>query len=172
MSPLESWVLAISFLGVATILIRRDIRENAWKRFTLHVVVLLGLWLAFGPSIPSMMHDASQDVRPKGGEPGTEPAAFFVAIMYGAMLLGMLASYAYKRFSHPETERPDWDWGLFLAPVFVSPIIFIPLYTMIQESANGSLNSMLLLIAFQNGFLWKEYFDQKRKTEVAAVENG
>jgi hypothetical protein len=91
--------------------------------------------------------------------------------LYICMVAGMLSQYLYRHLERPRTRRLKWDWGLFLAPVFASPIIFIPLLAAFQN--NGlDFNSMavprlmIFFVAFQNGFFWKEFFDQKRKDEA------
>ncbi len=99
---------------------------------------------------------------------GDGASIYFVIILYGFMLLGMLANYAYAHLSLPMKERKEkeFDWGLFIAPVLASPIVFIPLLAAFQEiDPNIPLKHriMVFLVAFQNGFFWKEYFDNKRK---------
>ena len=161
--PIENWIIGLSFLCLIAILFYRDIQTKSWKKLAGHAVVLGGCFIFVASLFTFDAAPPEPGFIPKGeDDPPTN--MIFIALMYLAMLLGMLASYAYKRLSQPETGRPPWDWGLFLAPVFVSPIIFIPLYTMLQDNPDGASNMMLLLIAFQNGFLWKEYFDQKKKT--------
>jgi hypothetical protein len=109
------------------------------------------------------------------GYPGTrivamgprEDLALWMAL-YLCMLVGMFAQYSYRHFDRPRRNRARWDWGLFLAPVFASPLVFIPLATSFS-SAGLDLKSltaakfMIFLVAFQNGFFWKEFFDMKRK---------
>jgi hypothetical protein len=83
------------------------------------------------------------------------------------MLLGMAAQYGYNRFEQPKAERKAFDFGLFIAPIFASPIIFIPLLAALQ---NADLDltrlttpkMMVFFVAFENGFFWKEYFDHRR----------
>lgn len=102
-----------------------------------------------------------------------EDLALWVAL-YICMLVGMFAQYCYRHFERPRRNRIKWDWGLFMAPVFASPIVFIPLATSFI-SAGLDLKSftaakfMIFLVAFQNGFFWKEFFDLKRR-EAAKLE--
>ena len=55
----------------------------------------------------------------------------------------------------------------FLMPVFASPIVFIPLLTLTSElGAGGAFTRarvMVYLVAFQNGFFWKVFFEQQQK---------
>ena len=108
---------------------------------------------------------------------GDEIEIPFMIVLYLFMLMGMFANYAYSRFSKIKTKRKEFDFGLFIAPVFASPIIFIPLMAAFQ---NASLNLqtlttaklMVFLVAFQNGFFWKEYFDniQREKEHERKAE--
>ena len=66
------------------------------------------------------------------------------------MLLGMSAQYAFNRFERPKNKRPEFDWGLFIAPIFASPIIFLPLLAALQTAqidlANLTIPKMILLV--------------------------
>jgi len=93
---------------------------------------------------------------------------YFVIVLYLFMLLGMLAQYVYTRFTQPKQEREKFDWGLFIAPVFASPIVFIPLLAALQNAEVDlqhltTTRMMVFFVAFENGFFWKEYFDHRRK---------
>lgn len=99
---------------------------------------------------------------------GENNEIYFVIILYIFMLLGMLANYFYNRFSKPKTNRESFDIGLFIAPIFASPIIFIPLLASLQtadiELSNLTTTKlMVFIVSFQNGFFWKEYFDNRNK---------
>ena len=60
----------------------------------------------------------------------------------------------------------------FLMPIFASPIVFIPLLTISSDAAmNGPFTQarlMVYLVAFQNGFFWKNFFDEKKPRVLAA----
>jgi hypothetical protein len=61
----------------------------------------------------------------------------------------------------------------FLMPIFASPIVFIPLLTLTSEVAMGGAFTrpklMVYLVAFQNGFFWKSFFEQRKaEANVAA----
>jgi len=89
-----------------------------------------------------------------------------MALCYGSMVLGMIAQYFYK-----QGERGDKQLSFepleFLMPIFASPIVFIPLLTITSDLAltgaftRGKL--MVYLVAFQNGFFWKSFFEQRQK---------
>jgi hypothetical protein len=65
-----------------------------------------------------------------------------------------------------------FDFGMFVAPVFASPIVFIPLLAALQNTPAitgtqgfSAVNLMVFFVAFENGFFWKEYFDHRRKAK-------
>ena len=161
MSDLLNWLTAVSLLALAAVLFYRDYKAGSAKGFTLHALILLAcvafLWRCFG----------FLKAAPVGK--GDNNEVYFIIVLYVIMVLGMLASYAFQHFSKEKAGRKEWDIGLFLAPVFVSPVIFTPLLTAFQQAAatqqagSNAPRMMMFLVAFQNGFLWKEYFDHKRK---------
>lgn len=92
-----------------------------------------------------------------------------ILILYICMLLGMACSYFYDLFSKTGPGRPRFTARRFLAPLFVSPIVFIPLFGAFQNSeidlaALTLPKYMVFFVAFENGFLWKQAFDN-RSTE-------
>lgn len=106
-------------------------------------------------------------VESKGTVDDTAPVVF----CYLAMLLGMFAEYGYAQAEHGQT-RLTFSLMDFMMPVFASPIVFIPLLTITADMAQGGAFTrsklMVYLVAFQNGFFWKSFFEQRRK----AVEGG
>ena len=95
-----------------------------------------------------------------------------IVFCYLSMVLGMIAQYFYI-----QAERGDrtfqFDWMTFLMPIFASPIVFIPLLTLTSEVAMGGAFTraklMVYLVAFQNGFFWKGFFEQRRNDTNAAA---
>lgn len=107
---------------------------------------------------------------------GDKTEIYFVIILYLCMLLGMLAQYLYTWFGQSRRKRhkKKFDFGLFIAPVFTSPIIFIPLLAALQNTTINLRNltttkMMIFFVAFENGFFWKEFFDNRR--ELKEEEN-
>jgi hypothetical protein len=95
------------------------------------------------------------------------------AALYLCMLAGMFAQYAYRYFERPRFRRKNWDWGLFIAPVFASPIVFVPLATAcisagLEVEKLTAARFMIFFVAFQNGFFWKEFFDMKQSEATGA----
>ena len=90
-----------------------------------------------------------------------------LVVCYLAMLLGMAAHYFYAQ-AEAGNKTPTIEWLPFLMPILASPIVFIPLVTLAGEvtSAGGVFTRariMVYLVAFQNGFFWKHFFDQRRQ---------
>jgi hypothetical protein len=164
--PLELNVIvgfSLAALGVLLALWARS--TGRWRAFALELAaivafaVFLNLLLGF-PFSPSR-------VAAKG-----KPEDDFVlaGALFICMLLGMMSQFLYRRFERPQGLRPTWDWGMFVAPVFASPIVFIPLLAAFQN-ANIDLKDltaprlMIFFVAYQNGFFWKEFFDRKQREE-------
>lgn len=158
MSTLLLALEVFSLVGAATILLyqaRRTPRES---------LPLLGLILILA-AVPLALLPLDQAITARGTPDGE---LWFLIALYGCLLLGMLAQHVYIRFSRPRRRRHKLDVGLFLAPVFASPIVFIPLLAVVQAAGVDLYQAhaarlMLFLIAFENGFFWKTIFDQRRE---------
>ncbi len=116
----------ISVTGLLFISIFKFIKSKNWQNFIVQIVIIAicfcGLYYLFysWPQITAR-GNADNDV-------------YFVIVLYLFMLLGMLAQYLYTRFEMPKTQRKEFDIGLFIAPIFASPIIFIPLLAALQNA--------------------------------------
>ncbi len=161
MTPIMFYITIASLAGLSIIAVCRLIAYKNAGSFAVQVIILAsGFFLLF------RFFHIPDNIVPKGDGAGI----YFVIILYFFMLLGMLASYAYAHLSLPKKERKEkeFDWGLFIAPVLASPIVFIPLLAAFQNENIDLKNlttakMMIFLVAFQNGFFWKEYFDNLRK---------
>jgi hypothetical protein len=94
-----------------------------------------------------------------------------VALCYVAMLLGMVAEYFYRQVERGR-RRFRWEPMTFMMPIFASPIVFIPLLTLIDVSEGGvfaKAKLMVYLVAFQNGFFWKGFFEKRRNEHHGAA---
>jgi hypothetical protein len=106
---------------------------------------------------------------------GVDETASLV-ICYGAMIAGMAAQYAFAMAERVSRGEPRGRFELltFVMPMLVSPIVFIPLLTLTSElGAGGAFTRarlMAYLVAFQNGFFWKQLFEQRRQTAVLGGE--
>ena len=145
-------LLVISLVGFLAFTGFAAMRTGQWRQF---VVLLVGASLfaivlhqVFGFPIPR------PDVAAKGSQ---EQPLVVTSALYICMVAGMLAEHLYIRFLRPKRQRRKWDWGNFLAPIFVSPIVFIPLQGALQSSGVNLTDQtqplvMLFLVAFENGF--------------------
>jgi hypothetical protein len=93
-----------------------------------------------------------------------------IAFSYGAMLLGMISEYVYSR-----AEGADRKFRInleLLMPIFASPIVFIPVLEITQDMSIGGAFTkpklMVYLVAFQNGFFWKNFFEERRQRSMEA----
>ena len=80
----------------------------------------------------------------------------------------MTCHYLYTLLSMPKNQRRSFDFASFIAPVFASPIVFIPLLASFQNADVDLTNLtlpkfMVFFVAFENGFFWKELVDNRRK---------
>jgi peptidoglycan biosynthesis protein MviN/MurJ (putative lipid II flippase) len=160
-----SFILLICFFGLAAVMARWARKTDDWRPFWISMVPLVayGIFLNRWFGFPLEGH-----VTSKGGNDLLLAGALAIS-----MIFGMLAQYLYRHFERPERNRTKWDWGCFMAPIFASPIIFIPLAAAFQNAdvdlAKDRMTLprlMIFLVAFENGFFWKEYFDRKRKEVV------
>lgn len=162
MSTLLTSIIGFSLIFLTMLSTYRLMRDRKWMTFIFQFVALILCFLFlhqfFGfPTI--------SQATPKGK--GNQEI-YLVIVLYFFMLLGMAAHYAYTHFEQPQRKRRKFDFGLFFAPVFASPIIFIPLLAALQNADLDLTHPtapkiMVFFVAFENGFFWKDYFDHRRK---------
>jgi len=138
-------------LMVADFMYRALTRSAPLLPRALAIAGALGIVYALAPSA----------VQTRGG---IDEAAS-IAFCYVSMVLGMIAQYFYAQAERGD-KKLELDWMTFLMPIFASPIVFIPLLTLTSEVAMGGAFTraklMVYLVAFQNGFFWKSFFEQRR----------
>lgn len=92
-----------------------------------------------------------------------------IGLCYVSMLLGMVAQYGYAQGERGR-RRFKFEPVSFLMPIFASPIVFIPLLSIATDlttaGAFTQAKVMVYLVAFQNGFFWKSFFEQQRQRAV------
>ncbi len=174
MSSLLAVIVSLSWIGLLIISIYRFMKmtDRNVRSFIVQIFVLgicfAFLYIFFLSSINLSARAAQNEI-------------YFVIVLYMCMLLGMLAQYLHAWLTKPKKERKKqhFDGGLFIAPVFASPIIFIPLLAALQNTVVDLQNLttaklMIFFVAFENGFFWKEYFDnrQELKKESKDVYSG
>jgi cytochrome bd-type quinol oxidase subunit 2 len=161
--PLELTAVVGISLAVLVVLLALSARDTGrWRGFALELaaIVVFAVFLNRLFDFPF-----SPPITAKGPDDFVLAGALFIC-----MLFGMVSQFLYRRLEKPQRLRPNWDWGLFIAPVFASPIVFIPLLAAFQN-ANIDLKDltaprlMIFFVAYQNGFFWKEFFDRKQREE-------
>ena len=116
--------------------------------------------LAACGAVYALNFEGSSHLQSKGEQSST-PA---MIVLYVCMLVGMTCQYLYTYFLKAERER-KFDVGLFIAPMFTSPLVFAPLWSAFQDTGMTltSLKYGVFVVAFENGFFWKEFFDNRRQ---------
>ncbi len=148
MSPLITYLLMI-FLGFfGLFIIVEFIISRVIRKFVIQIVILLGVivLLKVTTGFPATR-------RAFGG---VSPITA-IGIMFVCTLLGIAAHYFFflKQFS----------WKTFLKPLVISPIVLLPLIGSLQGTSNIEAIQMISFgfLSFQNGFFWREVFEQARK---------
>jgi hypothetical protein len=158
MSSSLSMVLLLSLVGLVAGVAYIDIRRRGARRL-LSSVLIVGVAMA----VSYMVMPDSLESK------GALDEVVAVSFCYAAMLMGMFAEYGYCQAERGE-QRFTFRTLDFLMPVFASPIVFIPLLTIATDvSAGGAFTRqklMVYLVAFQNGFFWKSFFEQRRQAEA------
>ena len=166
MSPLMTAIVAVAFVGLIALSFFTLARHGRPRPFLFSIAVLGGLALIlhrlFG--FPAAQPISASKSLGSNDLP-------IIGVLFACMLLGMLAHWLYVWLEIPKLKRPTFDFGLFIAPVLASPIIFVPLLASLQN-ANLDLSRldtpgfMAFMVAFENGFFWKEYFDNRKSKAV------
>lgn len=163
MSPIATVVMLASICGLAAIAILTYVRTKSWRGPGTALVVLCAITWALHRAFGFPKWPPSTVGR---GEARSELP--MIIALFLCMIAGMLAQWLQKWLETPKAARAEFDIGTFVAPIFGSPIVFIPLLASLQN-ANLDLSSldvprfMVLLVAFENGFFWKDYFDNRRR---------
>lgn len=97
-----------------------------------------------------------------------------LVISYVAMILGMTSHYVYLQ-AERGAKQLKFNWLSFVMPILASPIVFIPLVSLAGEvpAVGGAFTHakvMVYLVAFQNGFFWKHFFDQRKQDPDTAAK--
>ena len=81
-----------------------------------------------------------------------------IGLMFLCTILGIMAHYVFYL-------KGKFSWQEFLKPLVISPIIFLPLVGSVQSLTGLESVQMIsfAILAFQNGFFWKEVFGRVKK---------
>lgn len=155
-------LLAFSLLGLLIASGLRTRKSGEWRPFLLEcgALAVFVLFLNILFNFPF----SNTGVIAKG----PREDLLLASALYLCMLLGMFSQFLYRHFERPKRWRTRWDCGVFLAPIFASPIVFIPLLAAFQGAGIDlkqltAARLMIFFVAFQNGFFWKEFFDRKKQ---------
>jgi len=170
MSTLSEILVCIAFLAFLVLSILSYRRDRKLPRLLVElsclVVLALVLHATFG--FPKALFGDSGLVISKGAGNNYSDWPIFV-FAYLSVVLGMLGQGLYSRFNVVAAERPPFDWGSLLAPVFVSPLVFSPLISTLGNSA-GTLQGIFVVFvtAFENGFFFKAFVEQRQAIHAQA----
>lgn len=157
-------LVAVSSVLLLIWMVQQYRREGNARRLALQLV---GLALYGG--VIFYFFGTPRDLVPlssKGpGELASENAKFLAqaTALYAFTVFGMAAEWFYSWFDKPKNKRRKPDVGGALKPFFISPILLVPTLGAFQ-GANidllhlGVPSMMILLGAFEKGFLWRHYF--------------
>lgn len=145
MAPLLNYLLLTAFVLYGLFLLLEVFKNRAFKPFIVQLILLMGLaiTLYFAYNFPFPRRSF-----------GSVDSPYVMALMLLFIVLGIASNYLF--FNQSFVLRD------FLRPILISPILLIPLYTLV--SGNPSHESMkviwLCLLAYQNGFFWKTMFEK------------
>ena len=145
-----------SLAGLFALAVREFLRSRHVPQFLVWLTILAVCGLAFYFSFDFAAHLQSK---------GEQSSGAAMIVLYLFVLVGMACHYLYSHFLKPRPEREVFDFGLLIAPLFASPIIFVPLWSAF-ENAGLTLTGLrfgAFFVAFENGFFWKEVFDNRRQ---------
>lgn len=81
-----------------------------------------------------------------------------ILLMLVAVIAGIVSNY----FFH---LKEKFNWLTFIKPLFISPIVVLPLIGTVNNTQIETIQLVsLILIAFQNGFFWKEVYNKAQKS--------
>lgn len=159
MNNIESYIFIISVLGMILLLIIK--KDSLGIRSFL---VVVGALIIYAVAIYSTFSFFQSYKITTKGEKSLEYAR--ISLLFLSMLLGMVANYFYQQTEQRAKEQSGKNYASLIAPILVSPIVFIPVYSAFKEiafSSDESAKLMIFLISFENGFFWKMFLDKKYK---------
>jgi hypothetical protein len=142
-------VIGSMVLFVITVVIQAIItRFWKWVPLELIIVAAFAIMLHFTTGFP-----VPQD---RLGFGGVSPFAA-LGIMFVCTLLGIAAQYMFYL-------EGQFSWKSFFKPLFISPIVFLPLVGSVQGVSEFEPIQLVsfAVLAFQNGFFWKVVLDHAK----------
>jgi hypothetical protein len=139
------------------------VRDNDVKSAVLEATVIVGFLLAAHWTLGFFPMDGRIS---KGFDNSVEFPN--ILLLYVAMVAGMLSQHLYTWLQ--DGKRVPFRPRAFLAPVFVAPIVFIPFYNSVRLSwADPSVRWLIILVAYENGFFFKNTFEHRRQIHARAT---
>jgi hypothetical protein len=143
-----------------------SIRKSTANSF-LWTLLLVGCFLCFLIKCGLIVLPWHSGLQARGGN---YVEWVLVVVLYMAMILGMLAHYAYVRFQRQRERRRKFDLGSSWPRFSSLRECFLPIASVLQAAEAvqaGASHFMLFLVAFENGFFWREFFENRltRHTE-------
>jgi len=129
MSGLMTALTLLSLAVLAFLSIYNYVKAKNGRRLILQMLALVFIVVFLYKLFDFPFSSQTQTAR---GTPKNE--VYLVIALYFFMVLGMLAHFFYTRFEQPKQLRKKFDLGRFVAPIFASPIIFIPLLGALQNA--------------------------------------
>jgi hypothetical protein len=101
---------------------------------------------------------------PHTGDSGTEvssgPLIELYIWLFTSMVIGMVAKGLYDTINSTEISTIKDHLRGIVAPILVSPMVFLSLMQYAEVIVNQQKFIVLLFLAFQNGFFWKTLLDR------------
>lgn len=143
MSPIITYTLLV-FVGLYALTIIVGLMANrSLKRFLIEALILVGFFTILNVTTG---FPASSSRQAFGGvSPMTA-----IGIMFVCTILGIIAHYLFYL-------KGEFSLRTFFKPLFISPIVFLPLVGSVQGVSDLESIQMISfgILAFQNGFFWK-----------------
>lgn len=151
MSPVITYLLVFFIVLYVLVILIEFIKKRSIKRSLLEllllVVFVIILYITTGFPITSSYQSFG----------GVSPIVA-IAIMFLCTILGTISNYFFSL-------KGKFSWRKLLKPLFVSPIVFLPLIGSVQSVSNLESIQMVsfAILAFQNGFFWQKVFESKHE---------
>ncbi|MBD3308997.1 hypothetical protein GF339_21500 [candidate division KSB3 bacterium] len=158
--------LILVFIGIyGLVIVVEYVLSGNTQRFLLEGVILLialvvfvglGVWFAAQTPPPPLL--TSRILKAPDPDAIAISPVWATVIMVLCTVLGIIAR---QIFYHPRRASVS----SYLRPLVIAPIIFFPLIGTVQGIAEFTLMQVISfgILAFQNGFFWKEVFEKVLK---------
>jgi hypothetical protein len=158
----DDLVFWLSLGGLLVLIVRNFL---LWRRVgegLFHISLLVACGGAY-----IFLFQTGPQVQPKSDQPSQWA---FLVVLYACTVIGMLSNYLYNRFAAAQESRRPFDFWNFVAPVFLSPVVFCPLYNAFVSAGVdlGTFSAsklMIFFVAFEQGFFWKDFLESRDREQ-------